>query len=98
MQKIQVLTHYDLTVSTETNMRAFHLEAIHFGEIITLRYMKLLGYCRDQYLILGNKNNIKTISINKILFQSETLSYGETLFHVKQLTVGGAIAIGGGKH
>ncbi len=35
------------------HMRAFHLETIHFGEINTLRYMKLLGHCIDQPLTLG---------------------------------------------
>ena len=34
-------------------VRAFHLETIHLGEINTPRYMKLLGYCKDQYLTLG---------------------------------------------
>ncbi len=32
------------------HVRVFQLETIHFSEINTLRYMKLLSHCRDQYL------------------------------------------------
>ncbi len=39
----------------EVQMRAFHLEAIHFGEINTLRYMKLLCLCSDQHLTSGHQ-------------------------------------------
>ena len=55
-------------------MRAFHLETIHFGEINTPRYMKLLGYCRDQYLPFGLvtfiffTKTISQLSKNVILF------------------------------
>ncbi len=48
------------------HMRAFHLETIHFGEINTPRFMKLLGYCRNQYLPVGLVTYFFTKTISQL--------------------------------